>query len=236
MTANDDEDGRRPAVARDYRVVLLTVTSGAVNAVSFLALGKVFSSVITGNLVLLGVSATTHSSVEAIHASVALAGYVAGVLIGAPLAARRSRQAGTWPVSVTATLGAELVILAGFCIGWELSDGSPHDGGQLALLIVAAAAMGMQSAAVRRLGQMSSTYLTSTLLGVLAGLATRTRPEGLGRSLGALAAIVVGALAGGMLARSAYAWLPVAVLLPLAVVVAGSVAGARSRSSGGGRR
>jgi uncharacterized membrane protein YoaK (UPF0700 family) len=228
MTADDDENGGRPATARDYRVVLLTITSGAVNAVSFLALGKVFSSVITGNLVLLGVAATTHSSAEAIHASVALAGYVAGVLIGAPLAARRSRQAGTWPASVTATLGAELVVLAGFCIGWELSEGSPHDGGQLTLLIVASAAMGMQSAAVRRLGQMSSTYLTSTLLGVLACLATRTRPDGLGRSLGALAAIVVGALAGGILARSAHAWLPVAVLLPLGVVVAGSLAGSRS--------
>jgi uncharacterized membrane protein YoaK (UPF0700 family) len=227
MTADDDESGGWPAAARDYRVVLLTITSGAVNAVSFLALGKVFSSVITGNLVLLGVAATTHSSVEAIHASLAIAGYVAGVLIGAPLAARRSHQGGTWPASVTATLAAELVVLAGFSVGWELSDGSPHHGAQLALLIVAAAAMGMQSSAVHRLGRMSSTYLTSTLVAVLTGLATRTRPDGLGRSLGALAAIVVGALAGGILARSAHAWLPVAVLLPLGVVVAGSLAGSR---------
>ena len=236
MTADDDENGRRPAAARDYQVVLLTITSGAVNAVSFLALGKVFSSVITGNLVLLGVAATTRSPTEAVHAGLGVAGYAAGILVGAPLAARRSRQTGAWPASVTATLGVELIVLAGFCVGWEFSDGSPHDGGQLALLIVAAAAMGMQSAAVRRLGQMSSTYLTSTFLGVLAGLATRTRPERLGRSIGALAAIVVGALAGGILARSAYAWLPVAVLLPLAVVVAASAAGSRSRGTGGGRR
>jgi uncharacterized membrane protein YoaK (UPF0700 family) len=222
MTADDEENGRRPAAARDYRVVLLTLTSGAVNAVSFLALGKVFSSVITGNLVLLGVAATSHSPSEALHAGVATAGYAAGVLIGAPLAARRSRQADTWPASVTVTLGAELFVLAGFCVGWELSHGSPHDGGQLTLLVAAAAAMGMQSAAVRRLGQMSSTYLTSTLLGVLAGLVGGGRPEGLGRSIGVLAAVVVGALAGGILAKSAHAWLPVAVLLPLAVVVAGS--------------
>jgi uncharacterized membrane protein YoaK (UPF0700 family) len=223
------DGGGGRAAARDYRVVLLTITAGAVNAVSFLALGKVFSSVITGNLVLLGVAATTHSSIEASHAGAALAGYAAGVLIGAPLCARRSHQAGTWPASVTVTLGAELVVLAGFCAGWELSDGSPHGGGQLTLLIAAAAAMGMQSAAVRRLGHMSSTYLTSTFAGVLADLVTRTRPEGLGRSLGALAAIVVGAVAGGILARSAYAWLPVAVLLPVGVVVAGSVAGSRPR-------
>ena len=224
MTADDEENGRWPAAARDYRVVLLTLTSGAVNAVSFLALGKVFSSVITGNLVLLGVAATSHSPSEALHAGAATAGYAAGVLIGVPLAARRSRQADTWPASVTATLGVELCVLAGFCAGWELTHGSPHDGGQLALLIAAAAAMGMQSAAVRRLGQMSSTYVTSTLLGVLAGLVGGGRPEGLGRSIGVLAAVVVGALAGGILAKSAHAWLPVAVLLPLAVVVAGSAA------------
>jgi len=46
------------------------------------------------------------------------------------------------------------------------------------------------------------------------------------------AAIVVGALAGGILARSAHAWLPVAVLLPLGVVVAGS----RSWKRAEGRR
>jgi uncharacterized membrane protein YoaK (UPF0700 family) len=227
MTADDDENGRWPGAARDYRVVLLTITSGAVNAVSFLALGKVFSSVVTGNLVLLGVAATTHSAPEALHAGLGIAGYAVGILVAAPLAARRSHKSGTWPASVTATLGVELVVLVGFCVGWELSDGHPHDGGQLALLIVAAAAMGMQSAAVRHLGQMSSTYLTSTLLGVLAGLATRTKPEGLGRSLGALTAVVVGALIGGVLARSARAWLPVAVLLPLAVVVAGSLVASR---------
>jgi uncharacterized membrane protein YoaK (UPF0700 family) len=227
MTADDEENGRWPATARDYRVVLLTVTSGAVNAVSFLALGKVFSSVITGNLVLLGVAATSHSPSEALHAGVATAGYAAGILIGAPLAARHSQQVGTWPASVTATLAAELVVLAGFCVGWELSHGSPRDGGQLTLLIVLAAAMGIQSSAVRRLGQMSSTYLTSTLLGVLAGLVTGSRPEGLGRSIGVLAAVVVGALAGGILAKSAHAWLPIALLLPLAVVVVGSAVSSR---------
>jgi uncharacterized membrane protein YoaK (UPF0700 family) len=229
MTA-DDENGRRPTASRDYRVVLLTITAGAANAVSFLALGKVFASVITGNLVLLGVAATTHSSIEASHAGLGLAGYAAGVLVGAPLAARPCDPARAWPASVTATLGAELIVLAGFCVGWELSDGSPHGGGQLTLLIVLAAAMGMQAAAVRRLGQMSSTYLTSTLTGVLSGLVTRTRPEGLTRSIGALAAIVVGALAGGILARFAYAWLPVAVLLPFGAVVAGALADSRPRS------
>lgn len=213
---------------RDSRVVLLTVTAGAVNAVSFLALGKVFTSVITGNMVLLGISAATRSSNEAIHSGAALAGYAAGVVVGAPLAARASQHGGIWPSAVTTTLAAELCLLTAFCVGWEAVHGSPRGGAQLVLLIMVTAAMGMQSSAVRRLGQMSSTYLTSTLTGVVAGLVTRSMPEGTGRSVGVLAAIVAGALAGGLLATKAYAWLPVLILAPLGVVVAGAaVAGRR---------
>lgn len=45
------------ARARHALPVVLTLTTGAVEAVTFRRLGKVFSSVITGNLALLGVSA-----------------------------------------------------------------------------------------------------------------------------------------------------------------------------------
>lgn len=223
MTENGgDDDGWHGAV-RDTRVVLLTVTTGAVNAVTFLALGKVFSSVITGNLVLLGIAAGTRTGSEAIHSGAALAGYALGVVLGAPIAARGDDRARTWPRSVTATLAAELCVLAAFCVGWELSHGHPRGGGQLTLLIVVSAAMGMQSAAVRRLGQMSTTYLTSTLTGVLGALATGTVPDAIGRSAGVLAAGAAGAAAGGALATEAYPWLPALILLPVILVIAGSV-------------
>jgi uncharacterized membrane protein YoaK (UPF0700 family) len=232
MTKNADgtaeADGRWHAAARDSRIVLATVTTGVVNAVTFLFLGKVFSSVITGNLVLLGVSVTTHSSSEALHAGVGLAGYAAGVVVGAPLAARGNDHGTIWPRSITTTLAGELCVLAAFCVGWELSDGRPRGGVQLVLLVLVTAAMGMQSAAIRRLGQMSSTFLTSTLTGLVAAVTTGTRPDAIGRSLGALAAMVVGALAGGLLATKAYAWLPAMVLLPLGMVIAESAASARN--------
>jgi uncharacterized membrane protein YoaK (UPF0700 family) len=217
-------DGRWHSAIRDSRVVLATVTTGAVDAVTFLFLGKVFSSVITGNLVLLGLSAAVHSSSEAIHTGAALGGYAAGVAVGAPLAGRGKDQGVTWPRSVTTTLAAELCVLAAFCVGWELSDGRPRGGAELVLQILLAIAMGMQSAATRRLGQMSSTYLTSTLTGVVAALATGKMPDAIGRSLGVIAAMVVGALAGGIMALKAYAWLPAMILLPLGLVVAGSAA------------
>ncbi len=216
---------RWPATLRDCLVVLLTLTTGAVDAVSFLGLGRVFSSVITGNLVLLGVSAGTSSSSLAIHSGVALAGYSAGVLAAAPVAARHSRSGGTWPRSVTITLAVELGVLAGFSAGWDAAGGHPAGGLQLLLVAMLAASMGMQSVAVRRLGQMSSTYLTSTLTAVLTALATRTKAEGLPRSLGVLIVIVAGAFAGAILVRQAPGWLPALVLIPLGSVVIFAVAG-----------
>jgi uncharacterized membrane protein YoaK (UPF0700 family) len=210
---------------RDSLVVVLTLTTGAVDVTSFLALGNAFSSVVTGNMVLLGAAAGTGRAELAVHSGVALAGYIAGVMAGAPLAARRPHATGTWPPSVTVTLAVELVILAAFSVGWDLAGGHPSGAGQLVLLAVLAAAMGLQAAAVRRLGQMSTTYLTSTLTAVVAGLVTGSKPDGMARSLGVLTTLIVGAIAGGILLDEARAWVPLMILLPLGLVIGASVAG-----------
>ncbi len=218
MRATGANGAARTGAIRDCLVAALAATSGAVDATAFLALGKVFASVMTGNLVLLGVAAADRGATQAIHGAVAIAACCAGVLIGAPIAARAPERDQVWAWAVTQTLLAELCLLAAFTVGWELS---PRPGGnvaQLALLVLLSAAMGMQSAAVRRLGHMSSTYLTSTLIGVMSALATRSKAEGLARSVTALAAIAVGALAGGLLVRYAPAWLPIAVLVPFVAV------------------
>jgi uncharacterized membrane protein YoaK (UPF0700 family) len=210
---------------RDSLVVVLTLTTGAVDAVSFLALGNVFSSVVTGNLVLLGLAAGTGRPELAVHSGVAIAGYVAGVAAGAPLAARRHHATGTWPPSVTVTLAVELVIMVAFTVGWELAGIHPSGTGQLALVAVLAAAMGLQAAAVRRLGQMSTTYLTSTLTALIAGLVTGSKPDGMARSLGVLAALIIGATIASVLLEEARAWVPLMILVPLGLVIVASVAG-----------
>ena len=208
---------------RDGLLVLLTLTTGAVDASCFLHLGNVFSSVITGNLILLGVAGATASSSLAIHSGTALAGYSVGVLIGAPIATRRVNSGETWPLSVTVTLSAEFCVLAGFSVGWELTGGSPGSTAELLLIAALAVAMGIQSAAVRELGGMSTTYLTGTLTAVITELATRDRKPGLARSTGVIAAIVSGAVAGGLVAGHAPAWLPAVIMTPLAAVLIASV-------------
>ena len=215
----------RHGAVRDGLLLLLTITTGAVDAACFLQLGNVFSSVITGNLVLLGVAGATQSASLAIHSGVALAGYSAGVLIGAPIATRRVRGGQTWPLSVSVTLVAEFCVLAAFSVGWELTGGRPGSTAQVLLIAALAVAMGIQSAAVRQLGGMSTTYLTGTLTAVVTELVTRDRGPGFARSVGVLAAIVSGAVVGGLVAEHAPAWLPAAIMTPLAVVVIASVTG-----------
>src|SRR5215472_14089604 len=124
---------------RDLLVVLLTITTGAVDAASFLALGNVFGSVITGNMVLLGVAAGAARPGLAVHSGVALAGYVAGVAIGAPIAVHAGGHGRVWPPRVTVALVVELGILCAFSVAWELAGGAPGGGVQLALVAVLAA-------------------------------------------------------------------------------------------------
>lgn len=221
--------------ARDMLVVVLTVTTGAVDAAAFLHLGHVFSSVITGTLVLLGVAAGTHDPGLAENCAVALASYVAGVAAGAPLSARRAGRwlagwrgrhphAATahreiWPSWLTVALALEFCVLVVFSVGWELSGGHPAGAGQLMLLANAGVAMGIQGATVRQLGEISTTYLTGTLTGVVAGLVTGRKPSGLGRSLGIFVAVVVGACASAVVTAYLPALLPIVVLFPLALVV-----------------
>ena len=100
----DGPPGRPPLAAERYRdilLVVLTLTTGALDAVTFVRLGKVFSSVITGNLALLGIAAGHQETALALDAGLALAGYAAGVLIGGPIAGTPEPGQLVWPVRVS---------------------------------------------------------------------------------------------------------------------------------------
>lgn len=218
-----DKAPRHAILFRDSLVVVLALTTGALDAVAFVGLGKVFSSVITGNLALLGVAAGQQDLSLAENGGLALAGYGLGVVISGFIARTPRDQQPVWPREVTVALSVELVLLAGFSAGWLAAGGHPAGGSRLALLAVAGAAMGMQATAVRRLGQMSTTYLTSTLTGLLEALAIRRWPGAWQRSTGVVLAFLAGAVLGATAAARATSLVPAAVLIPLAVVVACSL-------------
>jgi uncharacterized membrane protein YoaK (UPF0700 family) len=211
---------------RDVLVVILTLCTGALDAVCFLRLGKVFSSVITGNLALLGIAVGEKNGGLAANGGLTLAGYAAGVVLGTLFAGTAERGQPVWPRRVSVTLAVELGILVVFSAGWLVSGSHRGTATRMVLLVLAAAAMGVQTAAVRRLGQMSSTYLTSTLTGLFAALATWRMPDQWQRSVGVIVALVVGAIFGSLAATLAPSWLPAAVLVPQVCVLLGSLAAA----------
>ena len=200
----------------------LAAASGATDVASFLRLGGVFASVMTGNLVLFGLGVARQSGALVGHAATALAGYVAGVALGALICRGSSEESDLWPRRVSATLAVELLAFAGFTIGWELVRGHASGVTQFALLAVAAIAMGLQSEAMRNVGgQLSTTYLTGTLTSAVSLLVTRGRRRGVNwLSVGVLGSAAIGAAAGAALIRAAPVTLPILPVVAVAGVIA----------------
>ncbi len=226
--------------------VALTFASGAMDVASFTRLGSVFTSVMTGNIVLWGLAVARGSLALASHTAVAVAGYVAGVAAGGGIAVgaggARARGgkgkdgkgtdgdaqagrggAGTWPAHITLALLAELALLGGFAAGWEITGARPGGWVQFCLLAVAAAGMGVQSSAVNHMGltQVSTTFLTGTLTGLVSSLVNpgSGMPDR-SRRLGVLLGLAAGASLAGLLVATAPDGVPA---LPLAALVTAGV-------------
>jgi uncharacterized membrane protein YoaK (UPF0700 family) len=212
---------------RDTLVGLLALGTGSLDVIGFTRLGGVFTSVITGNVALLGLAAGRRDTSLAIHTGVAFLGYIAGVGLGARLAASPHHGQPTWPRRVSLVLLIELLSLIVFGAVWEVSSQAPAGDTQLGLLSLASAAMGLQSAAVARLAipGLSSTYLTGTLTGVVTALVQRKDRGQVGRGVLALVTLALGAAVGGLLVVS----LPWAAPL-WAIVVVGTVLAAAERA------
>ncbi len=204
--------------------VLLTIGAAATDVASFTRLGSVFASVMTSNIVFLGLAAARQSATLAWHAAVSFAGYVAGVAFGSRLARTGQRRAGrgemTWSPWIAATLIAEIVVFAAFTAGWELTGAKPAGAGQLVLLALATLAMGMQSAVVVAIGisGVSTTYMTGTLTTLIDAIASPAPGKGTDvRRPVVLLALAAGAGLSGLLIATAPAAVP---LVPLATLLA----------------
>jgi len=174
---------------RDALLLALTAAAGWVDALSYTALGHVFTANMTGNLVLLGLTLGSVQAGGATRSTVALLGFAAGALLGSAL----TRDAvGDWPRRVTAALAVEAAALLAFAALWQA-------GARLELLIaLSAVGMGIQSAAVRRLAVagVATTFVTGTLTSLMAGLAALRPSSGWTRQAAVLAALLAGATVG----------------------------------------
>jgi uncharacterized membrane protein YoaK (UPF0700 family) len=216
--------------------IALTFGSGATDVGAFTRLGGVFTSVMTGNIVFFGLAAAERSVSLATHTTVAIGGYIAGVAAAtwvlhgvkvrgersAPASVPASSSAAVLPGYVSWALFAELVVLAGAAIGWEITGARPLGWVQFVLLAVTAGAMGMQSATVNEMGfsNFSTTFLTGTLTWLVSQVARPDgEPSGAMRRLSALIALAAGAALSGLLVANAARVVPVLALIAMIAAV-----------------
>ena len=160
--AKHGKDGPLPPL-----LLVLTMVTGLVDAVSYLELGHVFVANMTGNVVFLGFAAAGAPGLSAAASLAAIAAFLAGALAGGRLALRlaghRGRLLAIASYIKVALVGAALVVSA---TGRSYDDGAL----QYALIVLLALAMGVQNATVRRLGvtDLTTTVLTLTLTGLAA--------------------------------------------------------------------
>jgi uncharacterized membrane protein YoaK (UPF0700 family) len=204
---------------RDLLLNALAVSSGAVDAISFLALGRVFSAFMTGNIAFLGLRVAGAAAPGWVAIVTSMAAFAVGVYLST-LIVKPSEGSGVWPQRVTVALGISLIPHAVFLAVWFASNGQPSIDVAHVLLGLWGLAMGMQSAAVRTLhvDGVFTTAATATII-LLVGDLTNwpTTVEERRRLAGVLVSLFVGATSGGLLLVRAHIYAPV---LPFVISLA----------------
>ncbi len=203
-------------------MVALTFVTGIVDAASYLKLGHVFVANMTGNVVFLGFALAGAGGLSATSSLIALASFLVGARLGGWLIARNREHRGH--ILRSASAAQALLIVLAFLLALSASE-PLGEATRYALTALLAMAMGAQNASAQSLAvpELTTTVLTRTLtsIGSEAGFAAGPGPK-LGRRIIAVAAMLLGALAGGLLALdvSVAAGLAVAACVVLAVALA----------------
>lgn len=147
--------------------IILTMTSGCADAISFLTLGAVLTAAMTGNTVFLGLSFVKAGGLEPAGFVTALSGFMLGVAAGAVILWKRRNETG---LNRTVTLTICVELLAFVLFGILVSTvNSPN---RFLLIIILSFAMGVQGIAARRIGVngVPTTVITSTTTGLIESL------------------------------------------------------------------
>lgn len=216
---------RRPA-CEDLGLASLSLASGCTDVLSFLKLGDVFTSAMTGNTALLAVAIGRSEWITASRSLSALLGFALGVALATVVYAR-------WDVHADAMrrlgrlLLLELVFLAGCALLWSVSQDRLHGGALYAVIVLSALGMGIQAVAARSINSagISTVVFTSALVSIVmekTGALARpsadstSTPARAGGHLRTFAAYGCGAALAGLMVSQYLAvliWVPAAAVL-----------------------
>lgn len=206
-------------------LLLLSITTGLVDAVSVLGLGKVFTANMTGNIVFLGFALAQTPGFHIAPCLVALGAFVVGALVAGRTGAALSQRPLRHWLTRAALIEAGLLGLAAMAaLGYDMAAQQPGPV-MLAIIALTALAMGFRNATIRQLKvpDLTTTVLTLTITGIAADshLAGGANPN-LVRRLAAIGAILVGAALGAAMVLHAGLVLPLVIAAVL--VLGGTLA------------
>lgn len=163
---------------RDAILLLLTFTAGWTDALTYVGLGHVFASFMSGNFLFLGLSAVHGERGLLLRACVALGSFAIGAFLGALVLRKglacRTRHA--WLGMLARYFAVEAAALLAFGIVWLCTGDPPTPSAlQIGLLALAAVTMGALGIAVGELELpgISANAVTGTFLQVPKHLAER---------------------------------------------------------------
>jgi uncharacterized membrane protein YoaK (UPF0700 family) len=194
-------------------LLVMTFSTGLVDAVSYLGLGRVFTANMTGNIVLLGFGIAGSEGLPVVAPLVSLGAFLVGSAVGGVLAVRIADR---HVQHVAVALGIEVGLVLAAAVVAAATDVRPAALSGDVVIALLALAMGVRNATVRRLGvpDLTTTVLTMTLTGLaadspLAGGSGR----GSVRRISAVLAMLCGAVAGALL-------LEISLVVPLLAAAA----------------
>jgi uncharacterized membrane protein YoaK (UPF0700 family) len=180
-------------------LLVMTFSTGLVDAVSYLGLGRVFAANMTGNIVLLGFGIAGSGGLPVVAPLVSLLAFLVGSAAGGALTATTG---GLHAQHVARALGIEAGLVLVAAIVAAATDVRPSAFSGDAVIALLALAMGVRNATVRRLGvpDLTTTVLTMTLTGLAADsrLAGGSGQDSV-RRITAVLAMLSGAVAGALL-------------------------------------
>ena len=193
-------------------LLLLSATTGLVDAASVLGLGKVFTANMTGNVVFLGFAAAGTPGFKVIPSVLALIAFMAGAWGAGRLArAHKERPLGRWLLWAAVVEAGLLWIAALIALDVDVAAQAPK-AAVMSVIALTGFAMGLRNATVRSLKvpDLTTTVLTLTITGIAADQTGRSTPNFL-RRFGAVLSIFAGAAVGAVLLKHGGLALPLAV-------------------------
>ncbi|WP_206076897.1 YoaK family protein [Massilia horti] len=183
-------------------LLVLTVTTGLIDAVSVLGLGRVFIANMTGNVAFLGFAIGGAPGFSVPRCLTAVGGFLLGAAIGARLCKTLAKVPRRRWLMIIGCLEAALLLAAAlFAIGYDLDKLVPVT--QLyGLILTTSLAMGVRNATTRQLAvpDLTTTVLAQTLTGLAADsfLAGKDNPRWTRRAA-AVVCMFLGATLGAAL-------------------------------------